>query len=72
MRAPRWEWRGTGPYAGSGIREYAGVPIVALAVGVAAHPTNGTGECKQHGPGFWFKKPGKSTWKCAQCSKRSA
>lgn len=73
MRAPRWEWRGApvGSYAGSDTRAYTGISLAAVLEG-QPKPQNGTGECKQHGPGFWFKKSGKTTWKCAKCTARSA
>ena len=71
MRAPRWEYRGAGPYAGSDTREYKGISVAAVLEG-QPKPEQGTGECKQHGPEVWFKKPGKSTWKCAKCNKRAS
>jgi len=57
-------------YTGSDTREYKGISIVRVLNGELL-PVAGTGECKQHGPGFWFKKSGQTVWKCASCSRRS-
>jgi len=60
-----------GPYAGSDSRAHTGITMSAVLDG-APLPVNSAGECHQHGPGFWFKKSGKTVWKCASCEKRSA